>query len=70
MSNGLSRVVRTSLSDLTWQQATIPLQMGGLGIQQASDMTYAAYLGSCSASKELGCQLLGLSFDSEFYAGG
>ena len=66
MSNSLSRVVRTSLSDLTWQQATIPLQMGGLGIRQASDMTYAAYLGSCSASNELVCRLIGLSFDSEF----
>ena len=40
--------------------------MGGLGIRQASDMTYAAYLGSCSASKELVCRLLGLSFDSDF----
>ena len=40
--------------------------MGGLGIRQASDMTYAAYLSSCSASKELVCRLLGLSFDSDF----
>ena len=39
--------------------------MGGLGIRQASDMTYAAYLGSCSASKHLVCQLLDLSFDSD-----
>ena len=33
LHNSLSKVVRTSLSDLTWQQATLPLQMGGLGIQ-------------------------------------
>ena len=30
LHNSLSRVVRTSLSDLTWQQATLPLRMGGL----------------------------------------
>ena len=66
LCNSLSKVVRSSLSDLTWQQATLPLRMGGLGIRQASDMTYAAYLGSCSAIKELVCRLLGLSFDSDF----
>ena len=66
LRSSLSRVVRTSISDLTWQQATLPLRLGGLGIWQASDMTYAAYLGSCSASKELVCQLLDLNFDSDF----
>ena len=55
LRNSLSRVVRTSLSDLMWQQATLPLQMGGLGIRQASDMSHAAFLGNCSASKELVC---------------
>ena len=66
LCNSLSRVVRTSLSDLTWQQATLPLRMGGLGIRQASDMSHAAFLGSCPASKELVCQLLDLSFVSDF----
>ena len=66
LHNSLSRVVRTSLSDLTWQQATLPLWMGGLGIRQASNMSHAAFLGSCSASKELVCQLLDLSFVSDF----
>ena len=53
-------------SDLTWQQATLPVRLGGLGIRRASDMTNAAYLGSCSASKELVCQLLDLNLDSDF----
>ena len=66
LRNSLSGVVRTSFSDLTWQQATLPLRMGGLGIRQASDMKYAAYLGSCSANKELICRLLGLNFDNDF----
>ena len=48
------------------QQATPPLRMGGLGIRQASDMSHAAFLGSCSASKEMVCQLLDLSFVSDF----
>ena len=33
-------------------------------------MTYVAYLGSCSASKELVCRLLGLDFDKDFMLGG
>ena len=66
LRSSLSQVVRTSISDLTWQQATLPLRLGGLGIRRASDMTYAAYLGSCSASKELVCRLLDLNLDSDF----
>ena len=66
LRNSLPRVVRTSFSDLTWQQATLPQRMGGLGIWQASDMKYEAYLGSCSANKELVCRLLGLNFDNDF----
>ena len=59
-------VIKTSVSDITWQQATIPLRPRSLGICQASDMCYAAYLGSCSASKDLVCRLLGLDFDTGF----
>ena len=59
----LSRVVHHSLSDLTWQQATLPMWLGGLGIRQASDMVYAAYLGSCSDFKDL---VLGIQRDSDF----
>ena len=66
LRNSLSRVVRTSFSDLTWQQATLPLRMDGLGIRRASDMKYAAYLGNCSANKELVCRLLGFNFDNDF----
>ena len=54
----LSRAVRHSLSDLTWQQATLPVHLGGLGIRRASDMVYAAYIGSCSDMKTLICRLL------------
>ena len=66
LRNSLSRVVRTSLSDISRQQATLPLRLGGLGIRQASDICYAAYLGSCSANRDLVCQLLGLDFDTDF----
>ena len=66
LRNSLSRVVRTSLSDISWQQATLPLRLGGLGIRHASDICYAAYLGSCSANRDLVCQLLGLDFDTGF----
>ena len=59
-------MVRTSLSDISWQQATLPLRLGGLGIRQASEICYAAYLGSCSANKDLVCRLLGLDFDTGF----
>ena len=53
----LSRVVCHSLSDLTWQQAILPLCLGGLGIRRVSDMVYAAYIGSYS-DVNLICRLL------------
>ena len=33
LCNSLSQVVRTSFSDITWQQAALPLRLGGLGIR-------------------------------------
>ena len=66
LRSSLSRVVRHSLSDLTWQQATLPMRLGGLGIRQASDMVYVTYLGSCSDFKDLVRQLLGIQRDSDF----
>ena len=60
-------MVRASVSDIiTWQQATLPLRLRGLGTCQTSDMCYAVYLGSCSANKDLVCWLLGLDFDTDF----
>ena len=59
-------MVRTFLSDISWRQATFTLRLGGLGICQASHICYAAYLGSCSANKDLVCRLLGLDFDTGF----
>ena len=42
------------------------MRMGDLGICQASDMVYAAYLGRCSDFKDLVNQLLGIKRDSDF----
>ena len=50
----------------SWQQATLPMRLGGLGIRQASGMVYAAYLGSCSDFKDIVRQLLGIQRDSDF----
>ena len=66
LRSSLSHVVRHSLSDLTWQQATLSMRLGGLGIRLASDMVYAAYLDNCSDFKDLVRQLLGIRRDSDF----
>jgi len=62
----LAHVVRHSLSNLTWLQATLPMRLGSLGIHQASDIVYAAYLGSCSDFKDLVCRLLGTQSNIDF----
>ena len=66
LRSSLSHVARHSLSDLTWQQATLHMRLGGLDIRLASDMVYAAYHDSCLDFKELFRQLLGIQRDSDF----
>ena len=42
----LEAIVRTSVPERVWKQATLPIRLGGLGLQQASRTVAAAFIGS------------------------
>lgn len=49
----LQSVLNVSLSDESWQQASLPVSLGGLGIRSAGDIALPAFLSSTSASVNL-----------------
>jgi len=50
--------MNVELSDNAWDQATLPVANGGLGIRRAMDVALPAYLSSVSGSHGLITQLL------------
>ena len=42
----LKEVLNTDLSDLAWDQSSLPVKQGGLGIRKASDLALPAFLSS------------------------
>jgi len=54
----LQSVLNVALSDEAWEQATLPVANGGLGIRRATDITLPAFLSSIAGSQELISQLL------------
>lgn len=59
----LSKVTRSTISDLNWLQASLPFRLGGLGLRQALPNAHAAYIASCYASRDVVSQLLPSSLD-------
>ncbi|XP_062512057.1 uncharacterized protein LOC134187899 [Corticium candelabrum] len=57
----LESIVDCSLSESSWQQATLPIRLGGLGLREASRCHPAAYLSSCNSSRHLASYLLSMS---------
>ena len=55
----LTRMLGSPVSDLQWEQAKLPVLMGGLGLRAAEDHAPAAYATSFIASQPLVRQLLG-----------
>ena len=47
------KIVRHSLPDDAWAQATLPFSMGGLGLSEASQIADAAFVSSCIQSKPI-----------------
>ena len=56
----LQHIMNVDLSDETWDQATLPVASGGLGIRRATDVALPAYLSSVAGSHSLITQLLPL----------
>jgi len=54
----LQSVLNVALSDEAWEQATLPVANGGLGIRRATDITLPAFLSSVAGSQALVSLLL------------
>ena len=48
--DALSRIIGYPLTDLQWRQAKLPLSLGGVGLQVATDIAPVAYATSYLAS--------------------
>src|SRR5688572_22584152 len=47
-----------------WDQASLPVKMAGLGVNQTKVIAASAYVGSCTLTKELVAVLLGVDVDT------
>ena len=54
----LQAIMNVTLADDAWEQATLPVASGGLGIRRAADTALPAFLSSVAGSHELITQLL------------
>ena len=58
LHHSLEALSSSSVSDLAWKQATLPVRLGGLGLREASRSSSAAFVGSCNSSRQLSLRLL------------
>ena len=57
--DGLGRILGTTLSDKDWQQAKLPVSLGGMGLRAAEDHAPVAHAASLLAAQPLLQKLLG-----------
>ena len=55
----MSRIINVSLDDRAWQQASLPIRLGGLGIRQAAVLAPSAFLASIQGADGLVALILG-----------
>ena len=58
LHRSLEGIVGSSISDSAWLQATLPIQLGGLGLREVRRSSSAAFLASCNFSCQLSSRLL------------
>ena len=58
LHHSLEALSSSSISDLAWRQATLPVCLGGLGLREASRSSSAAFVGSCNSSQQLSLRFL------------
>lgn len=56
--DSLSRILGSSIPNYQWEQATLPVSAGGLGLRLAEDHCHAAYISSLLGSQDLKLQIL------------
>ena len=61
----LSRILGTPITDVGWEQAKLPVSMGGLGLRAASDHAGVAFASSLLSAQPLIDTLLGQQGDEE-----
>ncbi|KAF9794645.1 hypothetical protein SFRURICE_006862 [Spodoptera frugiperda] len=60
----LSSILNVALDDRAWQQATLPIRMGGLGVRKISSISLPAFLSSVHSTSELVRKILSPSLAS------
>ena len=63
LRTSLSCIMRCSLSDSSWCQASLPFSFGGLGLRESVLSASAAFLGSCNSVRGLASSLLSVGVD-------
>ena len=58
LRSSLKSIIHSSIPDLFWKQATLPVRLSGLGLRESTRTAPAAFLASCNSSCELVLQLL------------
>ena len=58
LKNGLSSILNVGLSDDQWNQASLPVRDGGLGIRSAASLVTSAFLASSARMNELQSRIL------------
>ena len=53
LHHGLSSILNIQLSDDQWNQASLPIQMGGMAVRSAVMLASSAYLASAAATPPL-----------------
>ena len=51
----------SSLADVAWKQASLPIKYGGLGLRLANRVSCLAFIGSFYSTRKLVCRFLGVS---------
>ena len=53
LKNTFTQITNVPLTEDSWTQATLPVDLGGLGLRRAEDLALPAYLSSAAASSAL-----------------
>ena len=53
LRRSLEIICRSSVTDMAWLQATLPIRLGGLGLREAVQSSPAAYIGSCNSTRKM-----------------
>ena len=52
IKEALENILNVKLDERAWEQCTLPIKLGGLGIKLASEVAIPAYLSSVNATRE------------------